>query len=132
MDTLFPEEIDNLTYGQDFQPLSGDRLVYIDAKRDLSCILRYDRGQLHGERAVEACTGYSETWEHGIFVAANLGWAKRQPKRRDFPSRDRESTLDRIKYAFENLHREDPARYLPVLGEEAYLPGFEPPDLDSL
>lgn len=132
MDTLFPEEIDHVTYGPDFRPLEGDRLVSLDSKNDVTCILRYAGGQLHGERAVEACTGYSETWERGFFVSADLHWARRQPKRRDFPKQDRESRLDRIKYAFENLNREDPARFLPVLGEETYLPGFEPPDLSGL
>jgi len=99
-------------------------LIYLNVKNDTSCILRYEDGRLHGERAVEASTGYTEAWDRGFFVSANLHWTKRQPKRTAFPPQDRESKLDRIKYAFENLDREDLSRFLPVLGEERKLPGF--------
>lgn len=128
MNTLFPEEEGQVKYGSDYKPLNGEIMVTLNAKRNIDCILRFENGRLHGDNAVETTTGYQEKWERGIFVAVDLGWNKRQPKRTVFPPQDREGKLDRIRRAFERRGKADPTRFLPVLGEETYLPGFELPD----
>lgn len=80
MKTRFPQYLKEVNYvGSSTDPRNGEYLISVpdfDGFDEVDCILNFRNGKLDGELAIRTTTGYSETWNNGVFVSSRPSFCK--------------------------------------------------------